>query len=57
MADKQEPEKDTAEDGEPVPALGPSVPEGVDAPEVKASGRPTKGVQPVEPDDIPEAGR
>lgn len=38
--------------------LGPPIPEGQSESEPpKAPGNPTTGVQPVEPDDIPEAGR
>lgn len=38
--------------------LGPVVPEGESGPEpLGASGSATVGVQPVEPGDIPEAGR
>lgn len=39
-------------------SLGPVVPEGQTAPEpAESSGSATKGVQPVEPEDIPEEAR
>jgi hypothetical protein len=57
MADKSKSEQDVEQD-EPVEALGPVVPEGATAADPpEKSGKATKGVQPVDPEDIPESGR
>ncbi len=54
---KTKPELASEIEARQTPDLGPAVPASGCAPEIESKGSPVKGVQPVEVDQIPEAGR